>query len=123
MELVQHIIQRRDFVLMLMDIRMAKHEVISDQLNNSLGCEAVTLVIMKCSGITPCSPLKFDRCYTGACLLHLQGRIIGQARNQREAGSKQNQMEATCFSETSVDFQRTTRHCVPGYKILQLNKF
>jgi hypothetical protein len=116
-ELAQHIIQRRDFVMMIMNIRMVQH----DQLNNSLGLEAVTPVVTKCWGTAPCSPLKFNRCSRGTCLLHLHGRIIGQARNQHESGSKENKMEATCFSETSVDFQRTTRNCVSGETTPQLN--
>jgi hypothetical protein len=28
-------------------------------------------------------------------------------------------MEATCSSETSADFQRITRHCIPGDNCLQ----
>jgi hypothetical protein len=88
MEVAQHVILRRDFVVMVMDIRMAQHEVISDELSNSLGFEVVTPVVMKCWGISPCSPLKFNRCVRGTCLLHLQGRIISQARSQREAGSR-----------------------------------
>jgi hypothetical protein len=38
---------------------------------------------------TPCSPLKVNRRFGRTCRLHLQGRRIRQARNQREAGSKQ----------------------------------
>jgi hypothetical protein len=80
---------------------MAQHEVISDQLNNSVGFKVVTPVVMKGWGITTCSPLKFNRCFGRTCLLHLQSRIIGQETNQLEAGSKQSKMEATCFPETS----------------------
>jgi hypothetical protein len=75
-------------------------------------------VVMKCSifwDITPCSPLKVNRRFGGTCRLHLQGRAL----------------LATCFalvscfyysstlkmntrsSETSVDFQRTTRRYIP----------
>jgi hypothetical protein len=39
--------------------------------------------------ITPCSPLKGNRRFGGTYRLHLQGRIISQARNQCEADSKQ----------------------------------
>jgi hypothetical protein len=49
--------------------------------------------------ITPCSPLKVNRRFKGTCRLHLQGRRISQARNKRQAGSRQ---------QTSFDFQRTT---------------
>jgi hypothetical protein len=41
--------------------------------------------------ITPCSPLKVNQNFGGTCRLHLQGRKISQARNQRDAGSKQDQ--------------------------------
>jgi hypothetical protein len=78
------------------------------------------------SDITPRSPLKFNGRFGGTCHLQLQGRRIRQARNQHEA------LFATCFtlvsylayfsiltmevtysSETSVDFQRTTRLYIP----------
>jgi hypothetical protein len=39
--------------------------------------------------ITPCIPLKVNQRYGGTCGFHLQGRRISQARNHREAGSKQ----------------------------------
>jgi hypothetical protein len=66
----------------------------------------------------PCSPLKVNRRLGESCRLHLQGRRIGQARNQLEVGSKQAysstlKMESTCYSEASVDFQRTTRRYIP----------
>jgi hypothetical protein len=35
-----------------------------------------------------CSPLRVNRRFGETCLLHLQGRIIKQTRNQREASSK-----------------------------------
>jgi hypothetical protein len=63
-----------------------------------------------------CSPLKLNWHFGETCRLHLQGRRISQARNQRESGSKQRstlKMEATCSSEMSVDFQRTTRRFIP----------
>jgi hypothetical protein len=45
----------------------------------------------------------------GTCRQHLQPRRISQARNQREVVGKTLQIETTCSSGTSVDFQRTTR--------------
>jgi hypothetical protein len=39
--------------------------------------------------IMPCSPLKVNRSFGGTWRLHLRGRIINQARNQRKTGSKQ----------------------------------
>jgi hypothetical protein len=55
-----------------------------------IGFEVLTAVVMK----TPRSPLTVNRCFSGACRLHLQGRRTSQARNQRE--SKQSHL-ATCF--------------------------
>jgi hypothetical protein len=55
--------------------------------------EDSTAVVMKSSifwDITPCSPLKVNRRFGWTCHLHLQGRRISQARNQREARSKQS---------------------------------
>jgi hypothetical protein len=68
--------------------------------------------------ITPCSP---SRRFGGACRHHLQGRRISQARHQRESRwqaqlclphSLTLKVKVTCSSETSVDFQRTTRRCI-----------
>jgi hypothetical protein len=66
---------------------------------------------------TPCSPSKVNRRFGWTCGLHLQGRRINQARNQREVGKDSHyslalKMEAKCSSEMSVDFQRTTRHYI-----------
>jgi hypothetical protein len=55
--------------------------------------------------ISPFGPPKDKRRFGGTYNHRLQGRRISQARNQREAGSKQT----TCSSKTSVDIQRTTR--------------
>jgi hypothetical protein len=73
--------------------------------------------------ITPTSSLKVDRCFRGTYHLHLQGRRISQTKKQHEAElaicfilvsylaySSALNMEATPSSETSVDFQRTSRH-------------
>jgi hypothetical protein len=60
--------------------------------------------------ITPYIPLKFTRRFGRKCF-HFQDRRISQGRNQREVGSKLSltlKMEATFFSETSVNFQRNT---------------
>jgi hypothetical protein len=75
--------------------------------------------------ITPCSPLEIKRRLGGTHRLHLQGRRINQARNRYEVGSKQSQtlkMEATCPSETPVDFQRTTRRYIPEESTHHLHK-
>jgi hypothetical protein len=40
--------------------------------------------------VTQFSPLKVNRRFGGTYRLHLQGQIINQVRNQREADSKQS---------------------------------
>jgi hypothetical protein len=61
--------------------------------------------------------------------LHLQSRRTSQIRNQHEAGttkisslaySSTLKMEATCSSETSVDFQRATLRYITEGKTLNL---
>jgi hypothetical protein len=42
------------------------------------------ICIIKTLNITPCSPLKINRRFGGACRLHLQWQIISRERNQRE---------------------------------------
>jgi hypothetical protein len=98
--------------------------------------------------ITPCSPFKVNRRF-GGTYRHRQGRRISHARNQRKsrwqaglcsAGAKNKpnkkpgctitlvsclaysstlKMEATCSSETSIDFRRTTRRYIPEDGTLQ----
>jgi hypothetical protein len=81
-----------------------------------VGFEVLTAVIMFWD-ITPCSPLKFNRRFGGTYRLHLQGRWIRRVRNQRESSwlvscpayTSTLKTEAMWSTETSVDFQRTTR--------------
>jgi hypothetical protein len=89
------------------------------------GFEAFKPVVMKSSvlwNITPCSPLKVNRRFGETCHLHLQHRRINHAWNQCEIRlspaftlvvclvySSTPNTEATCSTEMSVDFQRTTR--------------
>jgi hypothetical protein len=90
--------------------------------------------------ITPCRPLKVNGRFGETCTLHLQGRRISQASNQREACSKLAtwyfllatfftlisclaysstlMMQMTCSSETSVNFKRTTRRYIPENRTL-----
>jgi hypothetical protein len=82
------------------------------------GFEVLTAMFIKISiywDITPCRPLKVNRCFAETCWIHLQGRKTSWTRNLREAGSKQGSLkkEATFPSETSIDFQRTTRCYIP----------
>jgi hypothetical protein len=58
-----------------------------------VGFENLTAVVRKSSffwKIAPCSQFKVNRPFGGTRRLQLQGRRISQARNQREASSKQN---------------------------------
>jgi hypothetical protein len=77
-----------------------------------IGCEVFTAVFMKSSffwEITPCSPLKDNRRFGGTCRLYVVSCL---------AYSSTLKMEETCSSETSVDFQQTTRRYVPEYRTL-----
>jgi hypothetical protein len=69
-------------------------------------------------GVTPCSPLKFNRRCKGTCL-RLQGQDLFPTCFH--AGSCLTyfsilKMEATFSSETSVDFQQTKRRYIPEYR-------
>jgi hypothetical protein len=66
--------------------------------------EILTEVVMKSSvvwNITLCRPMRVNRSLRGTYRLHLQGRRISQARNQREACRKELASRvallATCF--------------------------
>jgi hypothetical protein len=103
-----------------------------------VGFDVLTAVVMKSTiflDITPCSPLKVNRRFAGTYRLHLQGRGISRERNQHErrwqaepastliscsAYSSTLKMEAICSSETSVDFQQTTRRYFPKDSTLHL---
>jgi hypothetical protein len=85
-----------------------------ETVKQNIGFEVLTTVVMKSTifwDITPCSPLKVNRRFGGTYHLHLQGRRISRARNQRE-----NKWQAE-------DFQLTTRCCIPEDSTLRLNKF
>jgi hypothetical protein len=41
-------------------------------------------------GVTPCSPLKPNRCFRGTSRLNLHGIRVRKSRNQHEASRKQN---------------------------------
>jgi hypothetical protein len=117
----------------------------------SRGFEVLTPVVMRSytsRRITLYSPLNVNRSFEITCLLHLQGqaRNVREAdSNQSSAGSKNKpnrksvkqvassllvsclvcfsnlKMKATCSSEISGDFQRTTRRYVPEDGILQIH--
>jgi hypothetical protein len=69
----------------------------------------------------PCSPLKVNRRFRET-YLHLQDRSISSAYYLLYAGfllaySATPKIEATCFPETSIDFQRATRCYMPEDRI------
>jgi hypothetical protein len=63
--------------------------------------------------IMPYSPLKINRRFGGTSRLHLQGRRISRARNQRESRWKALNVEAIRYAETLVDIKRTTPRYIP----------
>jgi hypothetical protein len=81
---------------------MVWYRLVLNNVHYLVGVEVLTAVDM-----TPCSPLKVNRRFGGTRRLHLEGLRTSRARNQRE--HRWQSLEAICSSETSVDFQRTTR--------------
>jgi hypothetical protein len=78
---------------------------------NYAGFEVLTEVDMNSSffwDITPCSPLKFSRRFGRICRLHFQGLAYCMAYLSTI------KIEMACSSETSDDFNRTTRRYIPG---------
>jgi hypothetical protein len=91
--------------------------------------EVLKAVVMKSPifwDIRPCGPSKVNRRFGGTYRLHLQGRRISRESNQRDgrwqaegfclAYSSTMNVEATRSSETSVNFQPTTRCYIPEDK-------
>jgi hypothetical protein len=79
------------------------------------GFEVLTAVVIKSSifwDITQCSQLIVNRRFRGTFRLHLPSR--------KQKTSSALKMEATCSSETSVDFQRTARRYIPEDRILHV---
>jgi hypothetical protein len=91
--------------------------------------------------ITPCNLSKVNRCFGGTYRLHLHGRQISQQETSMKALLTTCfhagfllayfltlKVEAICSSETSSDFQQTTRHYIPedgtlhSCKIYQITK-
>jgi hypothetical protein len=92
-----------------------------------VGFKVLTPVVMKSFvfwDITPYNSLNFNRRFRGTRCLHLQGKILSLARACYElhsdllACSWTVEMDPICFSETSVDFQRTTRRYIPEDRIM-----
>jgi hypothetical protein len=102
---------------------------------NHVGFEVLTAVVMKITifwDIMLCSPLNVNRHFGGTYHLHLQGRRMRRAKNQRESSACH--MHSWWFlawlilqtwrlgwrsSKTSVDTQRTTWRYIPEDSILQ----
>jgi hypothetical protein len=96
---------------------MPKHKIY-------VGFEVLTAVVMKSSifwDTTPRSPLKVNRRFGETCRLRPQDRRSSRATAElclppdftltsRSACSSTLRMEATCSSETSVDFQLAIRN-------------
>jgi hypothetical protein len=87
-------------------------------------CTNVQLKSIIFLDITPCSPLKLNKSFGRTYHLHLQDRRLNRAKYQLfllpaftlvscSAYSSTLKMELIFSSETSVDFQRTTRHYIP----------
>jgi hypothetical protein len=69
--------------------------------------------------ITPCSPLKVNRCFGGTWRFHLLATCSHSGFLLNSFSTLK--MEAIYASKTSVDFQRTTRRYAPEYRRLQTN--
>jgi hypothetical protein len=89
--------------------------------------EALKTLVMKLSLF--CSLLEVNRRFEVIYRLHLQGRRISRAGNQREIKWQAEslaflpycsklKMEVTCFSETSVNFQRFTQPYIAEDRII-----
>jgi hypothetical protein len=90
-----------------------------------IGFEVHTAVLMKSPvfwNITPCSLLKVNRRFGGIYRLHRQVPRIKPSKkpawNQVPGKASTLNTEATCSSETSVDFQRTTRRYIQDDRTL-----
>jgi hypothetical protein len=83
-----------------------------------VGLDVLTAVVLKSTifwDITPCSPLKVNRRFGGIYCLNLHRRIALLASCflvSCLAYSSTLEMEASCSSEMSVDFQRSTRRYI-----------
>jgi hypothetical protein len=94
--------------------------------------EVLTALVMNSSIFWDIVPFKVKRRFAGTCRLRVQGWSLSQTINRHDAGSKQRLMPVSCLaysstlkmkatwsSETSVDFQRTTRRYIPEDRTLQ----
>jgi hypothetical protein len=71
--------------------------------------------------VTPCGLLKVNQRFGGTCRLHLQSRRISTCFHAGFlclAYSSTLNIEATCFSETSMEFQTARRRYIPEDRTL-----
>jgi hypothetical protein len=91
--------------------KISQYSRCTDLGSNRSGFEVLTAVIMKSTifwDMTPCSPLKFNRRF-GGTRLHLRiEEYATQETSVKQVVSKSLKIEATCFSETSVETDYTT---------------
>jgi hypothetical protein len=69
------------------DYAASNGRTVGEERTGNAGFVVLTAVVMKCTvfwDITPGSPMKANRRFGGIYRLHLQGRRISRARNQRE---------------------------------------
>jgi hypothetical protein len=74
--------------------------------------------------VMPCSPVEVHRRFGGTCRLHFQSVLaLIFLLVPSSAHFSTRSMEATCSSETSEDFQRTTRCCGPEIELFSIVRF
>jgi hypothetical protein len=73
--------------------------------------------------ITPCSPLKVNRRFEGISRLHAALLATYFMPASCLAHYSILKTEATCYSETSVDFRRTIRSYIPENRALRCQLF
>jgi hypothetical protein len=62
--------------------------------------------------LRPPNPLKVNQRFGETCCLQYQDRRVKQETSLKQVANRATlNIKATCYSETSVDFQLTTRHC------------
>jgi hypothetical protein len=121
------------------------HARLSELYHKNVGFEVPPVVVMTSTtifwDITPYSSLKLKRRFGEIYRLHFHRQRISLARNQRESMWQKHgctwicfqlvscsayfstlKMEAICSSETSLEFQRTTRRYIAKDSALYIKK-
>jgi hypothetical protein len=86
--------------------------------SGNIGSEVLTAIFWD---RTPCSPLKVNRRFRETHRFHLQGRIIWTSRFATCFHAGIFKDGAICSSETSVDYQRTTRRYITKDRTPNIN--